>query len=61
MRPHPHPDAVPAPASAPAPVHAHVTDGVKAPDLIRLAPHTVLALFETLNVYAALVELLYLM
>ncbi|GAA2371684.1 cysteine synthase family protein [Streptomyces carpaticus] len=39
---------------APVPVHPHVTDAVKAPDLIRLGPHTVLARFETLKVYAAL-------
>ncbi|MFD7511637.1 pyridoxal-phosphate dependent enzyme [Streptomyces sp. NPDC059853] len=49
--------AVPAPPPArpaPVPVHAHITDAVKTPDLIRLGPHTVLARFETLKVYAAL-------
>ncbi|WP_394813254.1 pyridoxal-phosphate dependent enzyme [Streptomyces johnsoniae] len=35
-------------------VHEHITDAIKAPDLIRLTPHTVLARFETLKVYAAL-------
>jgi cysteine synthase A len=35
-------------------VHEHITDAVKAPDLIRLGPRTVLARFETLKVYAAL-------
>ncbi|MGP3967773.1 pyridoxal-phosphate dependent enzyme [Streptomyces sp. 6N223] len=37
-----------------ATVHEHITDAVKAPDLVRLAPGTVLARFETLKVYAAL-------
>ncbi|WP_367127368.1 pyridoxal-phosphate dependent enzyme [Saccharothrix sp. HUAS TT1] len=36
------------------PVHEHVTDAIKAPDLIRLARNTVLVRFETLKVYAAL-------
>ncbi|WP_432742007.1 pyridoxal-phosphate dependent enzyme [Streptomyces sp. JH002] len=54
MRPHPHPHPQPDAVPVPAPVHEHVTDAVKAPDLIRLAPHTVLARFETLKVYAAL-------
>ncbi|UCM86736.1 pyridoxal-phosphate dependent enzyme [Streptomyces marincola] len=35
-------------------VHEHITDAIKAPDLIRLTPNTVLARFETLKVYAAL-------
>ncbi|UED82848.1 pyridoxal-phosphate dependent enzyme [Streptomyces profundus] len=35
-------------------VHAHITDAIKAPDLVRLSPNTVLARFETLKVYAAL-------
>ena len=35
-------------------VHEHITDAIKAPDLVRLSPHTVLARFETLKVYAAL-------
>lgn len=35
-------------------VHPHITDAIKAPDLIRLAPGVVLARFETLKVYAAL-------
>ncbi len=35
-------------------VHEHITDAIKAPDLIRLTPTTVLARFETLKVYAAL-------
>ncbi|MDT0346893.1 pyridoxal-phosphate dependent enzyme [Streptomyces litchfieldiae] len=40
---------------SPVPViHDHVTDAIKAPDLIRLGPRTVLARFETLKVYAAL-------
>jgi cysteine synthase A len=37
-----------------ATVHEHITDAIKAPDLIRLAPNAVLARFETLKVYAAL-------
>lgn len=49
----PQPAAPPA-ATPPPVVHDHVTDAVKAPDLIRLAPNTVLARFETLKVYAAL-------
>jgi cysteine synthase len=40
--------------SVPAVVHEHITDAVKAPDLVRLTPSTVLARFETLKVYAAL-------
>ncbi|NJQ03097.1 pyridoxal-phosphate dependent enzyme [Streptomyces zingiberis] len=35
-------------------VHDHVTDAIKAPDLLRLTGTTVLARFETLKVYAAL-------
>ncbi|MEO3753311.1 pyridoxal-phosphate dependent enzyme [Streptomyces sp. B6B3] len=42
------------PPPPPTVVHEHVTDAVKAPDLVRLGPHTVLARFETLKVYAAL-------
>ncbi|MDT0346431.1 pyridoxal-phosphate dependent enzyme [Streptomyces litchfieldiae] len=42
------------PAATVPTVHAHITDAVKAPDLIRLTPHTVLARFETLKIYAAL-------
>jgi cysteine synthase A len=37
-----------------APVHDHITDAIKAPDLVRITPNTVLARFETLKVYAAL-------
>ncbi|WP_243744861.1 pyridoxal-phosphate dependent enzyme [Streptomyces hainanensis] len=37
-----------------APIHEHVTDAIKAPDLVRLTPNTLLARFETLKVYAAL-------
>ncbi|MCR3723647.1 cysteine synthase A [Streptomyces umbrinus] len=43
----------PAPAPAP-PVHEHITDAMKAPDLLRLSDNVVLARFETLKVYAAL-------
>ncbi|WP_233580815.1 pyridoxal-phosphate dependent enzyme [Streptomyces triticirhizae] len=35
-------------------IHEHITDAVKAPDLVRLGPGVVLARFETLKVYAAL-------
>ncbi len=35
-------------------VHEHVTDAIKTPALIRLAPNLVLIRFETLKVYAAL-------
>jgi cysteine synthase A len=35
-------------------VHEHVTDAIKTPALIRLAPNVVLLRFETLKVYAAL-------
>jgi cysteine synthase len=35
-------------------IHEHVTDAVKTPALVRLAPDTVLVRFETLKVYAAL-------
>ena len=38
----------------PAVVHEHITDAVKAPDLIRLTDNVVLARFETMKVYAAL-------
>ncbi|SOD62915.1 cysteine synthase A [Streptomyces zhaozhouensis] len=44
-----------APPAAPRPlIHAHITDAIKAPDLVRLGPGIVLARFETLKVYAAL-------
>ncbi|GAB2897187.1 cysteine synthase family protein [Streptomyces mayteni] len=36
------------------PIHEHVSDAIKAPDLVRLTPNTLLARFETLKVYAAL-------
>ncbi|GAA3045382.1 pyridoxal-phosphate dependent enzyme [Actinokineospora globicatena] len=36
------------------PVHEHITDAVKTPALVRLAPNVVLVRFETLKVYAAL-------
>ncbi|WP_411757521.1 pyridoxal-phosphate dependent enzyme [Streptomyces venezuelae] len=51
-----HTDAahVPAPYAIPAPVHDHITDAIKAPDLLRLSGNVVLARFETLKVYAAL-------
>ncbi|WP_228992285.1 pyridoxal-phosphate dependent enzyme [Streptomyces sp. DH8] len=39
---------------APAVIHEHITDAVKAPDLIRLTGDVVLARFETMKVYAAL-------
>ncbi|MFE2597605.1 pyridoxal-phosphate dependent enzyme [Streptomyces sp. NPDC059396] len=35
-------------------IHEHITDAMKAPDLIRLGGNTVLARFETMKVYAAL-------
>ncbi|GAA1158627.1 cysteine synthase family protein [Streptomyces hebeiensis] len=35
-------------------VHEHVTDAMKAPDLLRLTDNIVLARFETMKVYAAL-------
>ncbi|GAA3853821.1 cysteine synthase family protein [Saccharothrix violaceirubra] len=35
-------------------VHEHVTDAVKTPDLVRLAPNVVLLRFETLKIHAAL-------
>ncbi|RKN04751.1 pyridoxal-phosphate dependent enzyme [Streptomyces radicis] len=41
-------------APGPPPVHEHITDAIKAPDLVRLGPSSVLARFETLKVYAAL-------
>ncbi|MGP4110766.1 pyridoxal-phosphate dependent enzyme [Streptomyces sp. 4N509B] len=57
----PAPTAAPTPTAANAPgapapvtVHEHITDAVRAPDLVRLAPRVVLARFETLKVYAAL-------
>ncbi|WP_322724167.1 pyridoxal-phosphate dependent enzyme [Streptomyces spongiae] len=43
-----------APAPTAAPVHEHITDAIKAPDLLRLSDNVVLARFETLKVYAAL-------
>ena len=36
------------------PVHDHITDALKTPSLVRLAPDIVLVRFETLKVYAAL-------
>ncbi|WDZ86572.1 cysteine synthase family protein [Micromonospora cathayae] len=36
------------------PLHAHITDAIKAPALVRLSDNVVLARFETLKVYAAL-------
>ncbi|MDQ2588310.1 pyridoxal-phosphate dependent enzyme [Saccharothrix yanglingensis] len=39
--------------AATPPVHDHITDAVKAPALVRLAPNVVLMRFETLKVYAA--------
>jgi cysteine synthase A len=35
-------------------IHEHITDAIKTPDLVRLAPNMVLVRFETLKVYAAL-------
>ncbi|MEU6153117.1 pyridoxal-phosphate dependent enzyme [Actinosynnema sp. NPDC047251] len=35
-------------------VHEHITDAIRTPSLVRLAPNTVLIRFETLKVYAAL-------
>ncbi|MFE3741344.1 pyridoxal-phosphate dependent enzyme [Streptomyces sp. NPDC059134] len=35
-------------------VHGHITDALKAPDLLRLTDNIVLARFETMKVYAAL-------
>lgn len=35
-------------------IHEHITDAIKTPALVRLAPDTVLVRFETLKVYAAL-------
>ncbi|WP_079124839.1 pyridoxal-phosphate dependent enzyme [Streptomyces lushanensis] len=40
--------------TARTPIHEHVTDAMKAPDLIRLGGNVVLARFETMKVYAAL-------
>ncbi|MFC9244575.1 pyridoxal-phosphate dependent enzyme [Streptomyces sp. NPDC057136] len=40
--------------SAPRAVHEHITDAIKAPDLVRLDGNVVLARFETMKVYAAL-------
>ncbi|NUT51949.1 MAG: pyridoxal-phosphate dependent enzyme [Saccharothrix sp.] len=36
------------------PVHEHITDALKTPALVRLAPNVVLVRFETLKLYAAL-------
>ncbi|MYZ14626.1 cysteine synthase family protein, partial [Streptomyces sp. SID337] len=41
-------------ATVTARVHDHITDAIKAPDLLRLSDNVVLARFETLKVYAAL-------
>jgi cysteine synthase A len=38
----------------PVQVHEHITDAVKTPALVRLAPNMLLVRFETLKVYAAL-------
>lgn len=35
-------------------IHEHITDAIKTPTLVRLAPNMVLVRFETLKVYAAL-------
>ncbi|WP_131739037.1 pyridoxal-phosphate dependent enzyme [Actinomadura roseirufa] len=35
-------------------VHGHITDGIRAPSLIRLSDNAVLIRFETLKIYAAL-------
>ncbi|HEX6352661.1 pyridoxal-phosphate dependent enzyme [Actinophytocola sp.] len=35
-------------------IHEHVTDAIRTPTLVRLAPNVVLVRFETLKVYAAL-------
>ncbi|MFI6088267.1 pyridoxal-phosphate dependent enzyme [Streptomyces sp. NPDC051218] len=43
-----------APAAPAATVHGHITDAMKAPDLLRLSDNVVLARFETMKVYAAL-------
>ncbi|MER6093977.1 pyridoxal-phosphate dependent enzyme [Streptomyces bluensis] len=40
--------------AAAVPVHEHITDAIKAPALVRLGDHVVLARFETMKVYAAL-------
>lgn len=37
-----------------AQIHEHITDAIKTPALVRLAPNVVLVRFETLKVYAAL-------
>ncbi|MEU3186341.1 pyridoxal-phosphate dependent enzyme [Streptomyces sp. NPDC006923] len=46
--------APPTPTMAAAPVHEHITDAMKAPDLVRLGAGVVFARFETMKVYAAL-------
>ncbi|QIQ06595.1 pyridoxal-phosphate dependent enzyme [Streptomyces liangshanensis] len=50
----PAPAPAPPVAAQPVPVHAHITDAMKAPDLVRLGDNVVLARFETMKVYAAL-------
>ena len=52
MTPHITPlHTAPAPAAV---VHEHITDAMKAPDLLRLTNTVVLARFETMKIYAAL-------
>ncbi|QLH26724.1 pyridoxal-phosphate dependent enzyme [Streptomyces sp. Rer75] len=41
-------------AAPTAVVHEHITDAMKAPDLLRLTDNIVLARFETMKIYAAL-------
>ncbi|MFB7496163.1 pyridoxal-phosphate dependent enzyme [Streptomyces sp. NPDC056161] len=48
------PASATSPPAAVAPVHEHITDAIKAPALVRLGAHAVLARFETMKVYAAL-------
>ncbi|MDQ0983239.1 pyridoxal-phosphate dependent enzyme [Streptomyces sp. V2I9] len=50
----PEPHGGSGPRIAPAVIHEHITDAIKAPDLIRLTGDVVLARFETMKVYAAL-------
>jgi cysteine synthase A len=38
-------------------LHDHITDAIKAPHLIRLAPNIILARFETIKIYSALAAL----
>ncbi|MGW2330256.1 pyridoxal-phosphate dependent enzyme [Streptomyces sp. NPDC001700] len=48
-----HTEAAPTAATATV-VHQHITDAMKAPDLLRLSDNIVLARFETMKIYAAL-------